>query len=70
MYLWNGIRLGVVVMNYRVSLYRDQATGWTTGVWFPAGVRWNFCSSPPRPDLFWGPFSLLSNGYRVLFFRE
>jgi hypothetical protein len=25
---------------------------------------WQFFSSPPRPDRFWGPPSLLSNNYR------
>jgi hypothetical protein len=40
-------------------------TGWS-------GVRvlvrgWEFISSPPRPDWFWGPLSLLSSGYQGLF---
>jgi hypothetical protein len=26
--------------------------------------RWEFFSSPPRPDRLWGPLSLLSNGYQ------
>jgi hypothetical protein len=29
------------------------ATGWTVGVWIPAGAR--FFSSPERPDRLWGP---------------
>jgi len=29
-----------------------------------------FFPSPPRPDRFWGPPSLLSNGYRLLYPRE
>jgi hypothetical protein len=31
------------------------------------GRDWEFFSSPPRPDRLWGPPSLLSNGYQVLF---
>jgi hypothetical protein len=31
------------------------------------GQWWEFFSSPPRPDRFWGPHSLLSNGYRGCF---
>jgi len=34
--------------------------GWTIGVY----RRWDFFSSPPHPDHFCGPPSLLSNGYR------
>jgi hypothetical protein len=30
-------------------------------------VGWEFFSSPPRLDRFWGPPSLLSNGYQGLF---
>jgi hypothetical protein len=32
----------------------------------PSG-GWEFFSSPPRPERLWGPPSLLSNGYQVLF---
>jgi hypothetical protein len=35
--------------------------GWGGGVWVPVEAR--FSSSPRRPDRFWGPPSLLSNGY-------
>jgi len=28
---------------------------------------WEFFSSPPRPERFWGPPRLLSNGYQGLF---
>jgi hypothetical protein len=28
------------------------------------GRGWEFLSSPPRPDRFWGPPNLLSNGYQ------
>jgi hypothetical protein len=28
------------------------------------GGDWEFFSSPPRPERFWSPPSLLSNGYR------
>jgi hypothetical protein len=31
------------------------------------GRGWEFFSSPPRPDRFWGPPSLLSNVYHGLF---
>jgi hypothetical protein len=37
------------------------------GVRVPVGTI--FFSSPRRPDRFWGPSSLLSNGYRGLFLR-
>jgi hypothetical protein len=40
---------------------------WAT-VWMIRGSSpgrgWEFLSSPPRPDRFWGPPSLLSNGYQ------
>jgi hypothetical protein len=29
-------------------------------------LRWEFLSSPPRPDLLWVPPSILKNGYRGL----
>jgi len=28
---------------------------------------WEFFSSPPCPELLWGPPSLLSNGYKGIF---
>jgi hypothetical protein len=31
------------------------------------GGGWEFFSSPPRPELLWGPPSLLSSGYQGLF---
>jgi hypothetical protein len=34
-------------------------------MWLPSG--WEFFSSPPRPELLWGPPSLLSNRYQGLF---
>jgi hypothetical protein len=39
------------------------AKGWTTGVHFSAGPMIGFFPSPPRPDRFWGPPSLLFNGH-------
>jgi hypothetical protein len=30
------------------------------------GRGWEFFSSPPRPDLFWGPPRILFNGYQSL----
>jgi len=30
--------------------YRDKATGWTTGVQFPAVTMMEIFSSPPLPD--------------------
>jgi hypothetical protein len=49
----------------------DTVTGcelgdWRARVWVPVGTK-NFFSSPRRPDRFWAPPSLLSNGYRKLF---
>jgi hypothetical protein len=52
-----------------LSRYSDWATGWTSGVRFPAGAG-IFFSSPPRPYRLWGPPSLLSNGYQGLFFHR
>jgi hypothetical protein len=46
--------------------YRDQVTGWATGVQFPAEAM-HFFSSLPLPDPLWGPKSLLSIGYRGYF---
>jgi len=41
-------------------MYRDWATGWTTGVRFPAeGRLFFFFSSPPLPDRLCGTPSLL-----------
>jgi hypothetical protein len=31
------------------------------------GGGWEFFSSPPRPDRFWGPPSILYKGYQGLF---
>jgi len=41
-------------------------TGWMIGGSSPGG-SWEFFFSPPRQDRFWGPLSLLSNGYQGLF---
>jgi hypothetical protein len=53
---------------------RDSIVGMTTGygledrgIGVQAPVRSRIFSSPQRPDRFWGPPSLLSNGYRRLF---
>jgi hypothetical protein len=43
------------------------ATGWTAGLRIPAGVK--ISSAAQRPNLLWGPPSLLFNGYRRLFPR-
>jgi hypothetical protein len=45
-----------------------RATGWTAEVGFPVGTR--FFSSPQRPDRLWSQPSLISNGYRGLFWGE
>jgi hypothetical protein len=41
--------------------YREEATGWTTGVPFPAESMREL--SLPRSDRLWGSTKLLSNGY-------
>jgi hypothetical protein len=43
---------------------RDSSIGKVTSYGLDGGTR--FVSSPQGPHLFWGPSSLLSNGYRVL----
>jgi hypothetical protein len=42
------------------------ATGWMIRCSSP-GRGWELFSSPQRSDRFWGPPSLLSNGYQQLF---
>jgi hypothetical protein len=55
---------GVIQESGYLSQYSDSATGWTTGVQFPAGEKMGFFfSSPPRSDRLWGPPILLSSGY-------
>jgi len=49
-----------------VSQYSDLAKAWTAGVRFPAVQERDLFSSPPHWGRFWGPSSLLSNGYRCL----
>jgi hypothetical protein len=39
----------------------------TAGVLIMYSRGWEFFSSPPRPELLWGPPSLLSKGYRGFF---
>jgi hypothetical protein len=42
--------------------------GWTIGVLgFDSRQGLGIFSSPPRPELLWGPPSLLSNGYQGFF---
>jgi hypothetical protein len=48
------------------SVVQRWATGWMIRVSCP-GRGWEFFSLPPRPDRLWGPPSLLSNGYRLVF---
>jgi hypothetical protein len=48
---------------YKSSKYDLDSRG--VGFRVPVGTR--FFSSPRRPDQFWGPPSLLSNGYRGLY---
>jgi hypothetical protein len=63
-----------LIFIYRPIKSRDSSVGIALGyglddrgsrVRFPAG-GWEFLSSP-RPELLWGPPSLLSNGYQGLF---
>jgi hypothetical protein len=54
---------------------RDASVGITTGYGLDRGVGFRvpvgsrIISSPSRPNRFWGPHSLLSNGYKGLFPR-
>jgi hypothetical protein len=63
-------------VGYDTLASRDSTVGIATGygldgqgvgVQVPVGSR--IFSSPRRPDRFWGPFNLLSNGYWELFPR-
>jgi hypothetical protein len=56
----------VIARSWDSSVVQRCATGWMIGVSSP-GRGWEFFSSPPRPDRFWGPSSLLSNGYQGFF---
>jgi hypothetical protein len=58
-----GVELGILGDGIAQSVQR-RATGWTARVRFPAGAR--FFSSLQCSDRFWGPPTLLSNGYRRL----
>jgi hypothetical protein len=49
------------------SAIQRWATGWMIGGSIAGGGNWEFFSSSPRPHRFWGPPSLLSNGYHRLF---
>jgi hypothetical protein len=40
---------------------RNYATGWTTGVQYPAEEGKKIFSLPRRPDQIWDPPTLLSN---------
>jgi hypothetical protein len=61
-----------IYMNYPAEISWDSSMGyrstmsWVIGGSSP-GRDWEFFSPPPRPDRFWSPPSLLSNGYRGLF---
>jgi hypothetical protein len=49
----------------RAQSVQGRAMGWIFGGRFSAGVI--FFSSLQHPDWLWGPTSLLSNGYLLLF---
>jgi hypothetical protein len=69
---WDTLYSNRIIYLYRNKyVSRDRAVGIATGhgldgrgvgVWFPVGAQ--LFSSPRRPDQFWGPPSLLANGYR------
>jgi hypothetical protein len=59
--IWEaGITQSVIATGYRLD-------GRGVGVRVPVEVR--FFSSSSRPDRFWSPLSLLSNGYRGFFLQ-
>jgi hypothetical protein len=59
--------VGVVT---RLRAGRSGFDSWQGQLWDFFDFRgggWELLSSPPRPERFWGPPSLLSNGYQGLF---
>jgi hypothetical protein len=50
--------------------FHSHARRWTTGGSIPARGTTVFFSSPPRPDWFWCPASLISYGYQGLVPQE
>jgi hypothetical protein len=70
--------LKITVCDYLYLIYlffksRDSSAGIALGYGLEEfygsipGGGWEFLSSPPCPERFWGPPSLLSNGYQGLF---
>jgi hypothetical protein len=60
--------LSVAFLGSYISLSTGLRAGWSESS--TPGRNWEFFSSPPRPDLLWGPPSLLSNGTSVFFSLE
>jgi hypothetical protein len=63
--LENPVQQGKCLQKHQVKVKSYNNRAWDTG-WVIRGSSpgrdWEFLSSPPRPDRFWGPPSLLSNG--------
>jgi hypothetical protein len=74
---WEYTQLLVIIHNYHlITGSRDSAVSIATGHGLDDGevtvrvpIESRIFSSPRHPDQFWGPPSLLSNGYWGLFLR-
>jgi hypothetical protein len=61
-----GVQTPNLLYRFMVRESRDSSVVWMIAGSIPCS-SWEFFSSPPRPDRFWGPPSLLSDGYQGLF---